>query len=259
MMADQERVRVFDSQGEAYKQAFQVFLDHTDQKRKANRWLQQLVDRLPTRKVFIDAGAGNGELARAFAPAFERTIAIEPNVHLLRQLQQAVPAAETIGRPIMTAEPPAQGDLVLCSHTFYYIPAEDWLAHLERLVSWMSPTGVTIVVLQHRESGCMNMLHHFLGHRFELHRTADLFRLKHGDRYDVVTTLDHANVMTPDLAKTYAVAEFMLNLLNMKQAPAKRDVEAYLQANFASSEGGYRIPVHQDFLQIRARAAIADA
>jgi len=258
-MADQERVRVFDSQGEAYKQAFQVFLDHTDQKRKANRWLQQLVDRLPTRKVFIDAGAGNGELARTFAPTFERTIAIEPNLHLLRQLQQAVPVAETIGRPIMTAELPAQGDLVLCSHTFYYIPAEDWLAHLERLVSWMSPTGVTIVVLQHRESGCMNMLHHFLGHRFELHRTADLFRLKHGDRYDVVTTLDHANVMTPDLAKTYAVAEFMLNLLNMKQAPAKRDVEAYLQANFASSEGGYRIPVHQDFLQIRARAAIADA
>lgn len=255
----EERVRVFDSQGEAYKQAFQVFLDHTDQKRKANRWLQQVVDRLPTRKVFIDAGAGNGELARTFAPAFERTIAIEPNIHLLKQLQQAVPVAETIGRPIMTAEPPVQGDLVLCSHTFYYIPAEDWLAHLERLVSWMSPTGVTIVVLQHRESGCMNMLHHFLGHRFELHRTADLFRLKHGDRYDVVTTIDHANVMTPDLAKTYAVAEFMLNLLNMKQAPAKRDVEAYLQANFASSEGGYRIPVHQDFLQIRARAGIADA
>lgn len=258
-MADQERVRVFDSQGEAYKHAFQVFLDHTDQKRNANRWLQQVVDRLPIRKVFIDAGAGNGELARTFAPAFERTIAIEPNVHLLKQLQQAVPLAETIDRPIMTAEPAALGDLVLCSHTFYYIPAEDWLAHLERLVSWMSPAGVTIVVLQHRESGCMNMLHHFLGHRFELRRTADQFRLKHGDRYDVATTLAHANVMTPDLAKTYAVAEFVLNLLNIEQAPAKRDVEAYLQAHFSSSEGGYRIPVHQDFLQIRARAGIADA
>lgn len=258
-MTDQEHVRVFDSQGEAYKQAFQIFLDHTDQKRNAKRWLQQIVDRLPTRKVFIDAGAGNGELARTFAPAFERTIAIEPNVYLLEQLQRAVPVAEAIGQPIMAAQPAAQGDLVLCSHTFYYIPAEDWLAHLERLVSWMSPTGVTIVVLQHRESGCMNMLHHFLGHRFELRRTADLFRMKHGDRYEVVTTLDHANVMTPDLAKTYAVAEFMLNLLDMKYAPAKRDVETYLQANFASSEGGYRIPVHQDFLQIRAKTATADA
>lgn len=258
-MTEQERVRVFDSQGEAYKQAFQIFLDHTDQKRNAKRWLQQIVDHLPTRRVFIDAGAGNGELTRTFAPAFERTVAIEPNVYLLEQLKKAVPGTETIGRPIMTAQPRVQADLVLCSHTFYYIPAEDWLAHLERLVSWTSPTGVAIVVLQHRESGCMNMLHHFLGHRFELRRTADLFRAKHGDRYEVVTTLDPANVMTPDLTKTYAVAEFMLNLLDITHAPAKRDVEAYLQANFASSEGGYRIPVHQDFLQIRARAASIDA
>ena len=54
-MIQQERVRIFDSQGEAYKQAFQIFLDHTDQKRNAKRWLQQVVDRLPERKVFIDA------------------------------------------------------------------------------------------------------------------------------------------------------------------------------------------------------------
>jgi hypothetical protein len=29
-MASPERIRVFDSQGEDYKRAFQVFLDHTD-------------------------------------------------------------------------------------------------------------------------------------------------------------------------------------------------------------------------------------
>ena len=252
-MTDEERVRVFDSQGEAYKQAFQIFLDHTDQKRNAKRWLQQVVDRLPTRKVLIDAGAGNGEVTRTLAHAFERTIAVEPNLHLLKQLKEAVPAADAIGQPIMTAQPLAQGDLILCSHTFYYIPAKDWLAHLERLVTWMSPTGVTIVVLQHRESGCMNMVHDFFGHRFELRRTADMFRTKHGDTYEVVTTLDPAEVVTPDLTTTYAVAEFMLNLLTMERAPARREVEAYLQTHFASSPTGYRIPVDQDFLQIRAR------
>jgi hypothetical protein len=255
-MSDQERVRVFDSQGEDYKQAFQIFLDHTDQKRNAKRWLQQVVDRLPARKVLIDAGAGNGEVTRTLAPAFRRTIAVEPNLHLLKQLQSAVPAAEAIGLPIMTAQPPAQGDLVLCSHTFYYISGEDWLAHLERLVSWMSPTGVTIVVLQHRESGCMNMVHHFFGHRFELRRTADMFREKYGDRYEVVTTLDRAEVVTPDLTTTYAVAEFMLNLLTMERAPTRRAVEAYLQTHFASPETGYRIAVDQDFLQIRAKARV---
>ncbi|MDF2458862.1 MAG: uncharacterized protein K0S79_1278, partial [Nitrospira sp.] len=130
----QERIRIFDSQGEAYKQAFQIFLDHTDQKRNARRWLQEVVDRLPVRTVFIDAGAGNGELTKAFADVFTRTIAIEPNVYLLNQLQQSLPSVEVLGLPILAAQPAAQGDLVLCSHTFYYIPAEEWLTHLERLV-----------------------------------------------------------------------------------------------------------------------------
>jgi ubiquinone/menaquinone biosynthesis C-methylase UbiE len=253
-MTEPERIRVFDSQGEAYKQAFQIFLDHTDQKRNAKRWLQQVVEELPTRDLFIDAGAGNGEVTRAFASAFKRTTAIEPNAYLLNQLKLAVPEAEAIGEPILSATPSGQGDLVLCSHTLYYIPADEWLAHLERLVSWMSPTGVTIVVLQFRESGCMNMVHHFFGHRFELRRTADAFRAKHGDRYDVVTTVDPAHVDTPDLAKAYAVAEFMLNLLDIDQPPTKQEVEAYVQAQFARPGGGYRIPVHQDFLLIRARA-----
>ncbi|HET7909638.1 MAG TPA: class I SAM-dependent methyltransferase [Nitrospira sp.] len=254
-MINEDRIRIFDSQSEAYKQAFQIFLDHTDQKRNAKRWLQQVVDRLPARKVLIDAGAGNGEVARTLAHAFERTIAIEPNAYLLTQLREAVPDAEVIGQPIMAARPPALGDLVLCSHTFYYIPPEDWMAHLERLVSWMSPTGVTIVVLQHRESGCMDMVHHFFGHRFELRRTADLFRMKHGDRYEVVTTRDPAEVVTADLTQTYAVAEFMLNLLAIQDAPTRRDVEAYIESHFSSTTQGYRIPVDQDFLQIRPRAA----
>jgi methyltransferase family protein len=258
-MTDQDRIRIFDSQGEPYKQAFQIFLDHTDQKRNAKRWLQKVVDGLMAREVFIDAGAGNGELTKAFASAFARTIAIEPNVYLFTQLREALPTAETIGLPIMAAQPAVQGDLVLCSHTFYYVPQEEWLAHLERLVSWMAPTGVTIVVLQHRDSGCMNMVHHFLGHRFELGRTADTFRTKHGHRYDVVTTLDPAHVETPDLDKAYAVAEFMLNLLDIQSAPTREDVEGYLRANFAMQDGGYRIPVHQDFLQIRHRAKVREA
>lgn len=258
-MTDQERIRVFDSQGPAYKEAFQIFLDHTDQKRNAKRWLQRLVDDLPARNVFIDAGAGNGEVTGAFAGGFGRTIAIEPNAYLLNRLQQAIPTAETIAEPILSAAPAAQGDLVLCSHTLYYIPADQWLAHIERLVSWMSPTGVTIVVLQHRESGCMNMVHHFFGHRFELRHIADAFRAKHGERYEVQTILDPAHVETPDLASTYAVAEFMLNLLNIDRAPSRQDVEAYVQSHFAVPEGGYRIPVHQDFLQIKARGGSGNA
>ena len=252
-MTQPEPIRVFDSQGEDYKRAFQVFLDHTDQKRNAKRLLQMLVDDLPARNVFIDAGAGNGEVTRAFAGAFDRTIAIEPNTYLLTQLQCAIPQADAIGTPILATNPKVQGDLVLCSHTLYYIPAEEWLAHLERLVSWMSPTGVTVVVLQNRGTACMTMLEHFFGHRFDLDALADTFRAKHGDRYDVTTTFDPAHVETSEPDAAYTVAEFMLNLLPISQPPARRDLEAYVASNFATSDGTHRLSVHQDFLQIRAR------
>ena len=81
-MAQPERIRVFDSRGEDYKQAFQIFLDHTDQKRNAKRWLQGVVEKLPARKVFIDAGAGNGEVTGTFAPAFEPLA-----IYILYQMQ----------------------------------------------------------------------------------------------------------------------------------------------------------------------------
>jgi hypothetical protein len=114
-MMQPELIRVFDSQGYDYKQAFQVFLNHTDQKRNAKRVLQTLVDGLPVRKVFIDAGLGLGEVTDAFAEAFDRTIAIEPNAYLLTQLQRTIPKAETIGSSILSANPEPQGDFILCS------------------------------------------------------------------------------------------------------------------------------------------------
>jgi phospholipid N-methyltransferase len=251
-MLKSEPIQVFDSQGEAYKRAFQIFLDHTDQKRNAKRFLQKVVESLPNRNVFIDAGAGNGEVTKAFAGGFGRTVAIEPNPHLLAQLKQAIPQAETIGAPILAADPHAQGDFVLCSHTLYYIPAKEWLAHLERLVSWMSPAGVTVVVVQNRDTSCMAMLDHFFGHRFDLERVAETFRAKHGDRFDVVITLDPAHVETKEGASAYAIAEFMLNLLPISRPPARCDVEAYLDQH-CTTDGMYRLSVHQDFLQIRER------
>ena len=45
-MTHREPIRVFDSQGEDYKRAFQVFLDHTDQKRNANRCVAEAGGRL---------------------------------------------------------------------------------------------------------------------------------------------------------------------------------------------------------------------
>ena len=59
-MMKSESIQVFDSQGEAYKRAFQIFLDHTDQKRNAKRFLQKLVDGLRT-ETFLSTPAPETE------------------------------------------------------------------------------------------------------------------------------------------------------------------------------------------------------
>src|SRR5262249_48678316 len=150
-------VNVYDSQSAAYQRAFQVFLDHTDQKAKARDWLHQLVQRLPARDLCVDAGAGNGKVTAWFSHYFRRSVAIEPNSHLCAELRRTCPTAEVLPTTILAAQPPAAAKLVLCSHVLCYIPELERLLHLEKLASWLAPGGVLVVIVQNGRTDCTRM------------------------------------------------------------------------------------------------------
>lgn len=248
-----ERVSTYDSQSPAYHRAFEVFLAHTDQKVKARDWLKGLVHGLPSRQVFIDAGAGNGKVTAWFLEDFQRTIAIEPNPSLCDELRRTCPTAEVLPQKILDAQLSILADLVLCSHVFYYIDAADWMTHLEKLVSWLAPEGVLVVAVQNHDTACMRMLEHFCGYRFHLSELASRFEALRGRHYRVEIATVPAQVVTADLDSAFIVAEFMLNLLPMPDPPPRRILEEYVRKHFASSAGGYRFSCDQDFLTIRSR------
>lgn len=266
-MLQTETIAIFDSQGEAYREAFQSFLDHTDQKEQARGWLNRLVDSLSKRRVFIDAGAGNGKVTAWFADRFERTIAIEPNPHLRRELAQTCPKAELISDGILTATLADSANFVLCSHVFYYIDRAAWLAMLEALASWLAPGGSLVVVLQNHESDCMRMLNRFYGRRFDLSQLAAEFRETFGDRYRIDLETSPAAIQTSNFATAATIAEFMLNLLPLGSeaeaaeaegeeqqrlpAPGRDEVARYIRQHFADGRGGFRFSCNQDFLLVR--------
>jgi hypothetical protein len=101
-----------------------------------------------------------------FIERFGRTIAIEPNASLRSELMRACPSAEVVGERILDAKVSAAGDLILCSHVFYYIDASEWMATLEQLVSWLSRGAILVLVVQNQDTDCMRMLEHFFGRRF---------------------------------------------------------------------------------------------
>lgn len=251
-MAQADRVHSYDSQSPEYHRAFQVFLDHTDQKLKTREWLDIVMKSLSPRSVFIDAGAGNGKVTSWYVGAFDRTIAIEPNDSLRAELKKNCPHVEVLPHEILNADVQASGDLVLCSHVFYYIPRVDWMANLDRLVSWLSADGVLIAILQNRGSDCMGMLEHFFGRRFDLNELAQGLRDEKADEFEIRMETVPAEVNTSDAESAYTIAEFMLNLIPGADQVARGDLGEYVRRHF-SSKAGFSFSCEQDFLRIRRR------
>jgi trans-aconitate methyltransferase len=245
-------VKTYDSLSEDYQQAFRLFLDHTDQKTRARRWLDAMVEALPARRTFIDAGAGTGSGTAWLANRFERTVALEPNPFLCEELRGACPGIEILPDTIMDAKPPEQADLVLCSHVLYYIDPAEWADHLETMASWVSAQGELVIVLQSPDTDCMDMLAHFHHRRFDLAGAAAQFQKQNIGRYRVEAENVPAHVTTPDRESAVTIAEFMLNLVPMPAPPPRQELEDYVTRRFASGDG-YRFSCHQDFLRITTR------
>jgi SAM-dependent methyltransferase len=250
---NQKLLNVYDSQSDAYSKAFGVFLANTDQKAKAAAWLQQEVDGLTNRGVFIDAGAGNGQLTSWLAPRFRKTIAIEPSPFFREQFQKSCPGVEVLPVPIAQARPNAQADFVLCSHVFYHIDRTLWAENLHHLASWLRPEGVLAVALQNHETDCMRMLRHFTGDEFDLGPLGRAFANDAQGQFDVRTETVEAHVRTDSFEAAYIIAEFFLNDRPLSHPPLRAELERYIRTHF-HSDGHYRLSCHQDFLRIRRRA-----
>ena len=186
-----------------------------------------------------------------FTDRFGRTIAIEPNASLRSELMRVCPGAEVVGERILDAEVRAAGDLILCSHVFYYIDASEWMATLEQLVSWLSSGGILVLVVQNQDTDCMRMLKHFFGRRFLVPSLARRFEAERGRSYQVRVETVPAQIETSDFASAYAIAEFMLNLLLHADLLARHDLRKYVRANFERADGSLRFSCDQDFVQIR--------
>jgi SAM-dependent methyltransferase len=246
-------VSVYDSLGSDYERAFGVFLAHTDQKDKAREWLDREVGRLAARRQIVDAGAGTGKVTAWFAPLFETTIAIEPNPHLRTHLASNCPGAKIVPGTILDAALDPTADFVLASHIFYYIPADEWQANLERLASFLSPGGTLVVILQNAGTDCMQLVNRFHGRRFDLASLAGAFQSQHAGLYNSRVETVESHVTTSDGAAAYTVAEFMLNLLPIADPPLRNTLEEYVRSEFAAPAGGFRFSCSQDFLAIRRK------
>jgi hypothetical protein len=61
-----------------------------------------------------------------------------------------------------------RADLALLSHVLYYIPRTQWAVTTARVMEWVVPGGVLLVLLQNPDNACMRMVRHFTGRHFDV-------------------------------------------------------------------------------------------
>ncbi|MCG0065572.1 MULTISPECIES: class I SAM-dependent methyltransferase [Streptomyces] len=235
---------------EAYREAFGRFLAGTDETAATHAYLREVVERLPARRVFLDVGAGDGTTTRFLAPWFGRTVCVEPSAPMRRALARAVPQAEVVGEAVDAARVDARADLALLSHVLYYVPRVRWAATVARILEWVAPGGLLLVLLQDPGNACMRMVHHFTGHRFDLRELAGELAalpagLVAGSGLDVVP----ACYRSRDLEETVMVAGFHLSVPGGPPV-AREAVEAYVRRHFGDGEGGYAFRHDQHVLRV---------
>ncbi|MCP2169520.1 class I SAM-dependent methyltransferase [Goodfellowiella coeruleoviolacea] len=255
-----DSVRVLDVTGADYRRAFELFLAGTDEKVRTHEYLNRLVERLPRRTVFLDVGAGEGGTTGHLARYFARTVAVEPSAPMREALRRACPTAEIHAEPVhQLVLDDVQADLALCSHVLYYLPESDWVPLVRRVLTWVSPGGTLVLLLQAPDNDCMRMVAHFTGARFDLPGLAGALAERCADLV-ADTTLDRITnrYRTTSLADAVQVAEFMLNvpaLAEQRDLPSRQALRDYVTSHFTAPDGTVTINHAHDILLVHRSGA----
>ncbi len=253
----EEAIPVFRYENQLYKDYFTWFLKHTDEKQRIWNWFsRELLPRLQTRGVLIDAGAGNGELMSRFLPKFHRCLAIEPSPAFTADLLKLIPKQSLYQTTILDAPSSLpKADLVIESHVKYYIPPEEWEINTDRLISWLVPGGCLVEVLESGHSDFQRMRAEFLGQEYvtELQH----FAWQYGRRKNIEIEVDtrQAWVSCTSLDIMLGIAIFMMNdvppdiLSNHSGRPTCEQLARWIHQNYYSRDGVYRMSCVQDFVK----------
>lgn len=243
---------------DAYYDAFTRFLANSDEKVTTHAYLDEVVRRLPARRVFLDIGPADGATTRHVGRSFDRTVCVEPSEPMRRALARTCPDAVVLAEPVHRADPGVGVDLALLSHVLYYIPRQEWAATLRRVLGWVEPGGTLLVIQQDPDNACMRMVRHFTGVGFGLRELAgELAAAPDGPTGDLRLESVPAHYRSDDLAETVTVAGFLLSFPG-STPPTREAVEEYVQRHFRTEDGTYRIAHHQEVLRVERSGARTD-
>lgn len=127
-----------------YSDFFSRYASNTNGKNKISNELGLLFSKMSIDNL-LDVGAGTGEIAIYLSKIVNRIVAVEPNIKLVKLIQQAnKPNIEIYQCKIQDFEYTQKFDCILLSYFLDTIPKTEWPSILKKLKSLLKPNGLIL-------------------------------------------------------------------------------------------------------------------
>ena len=221
-----------------YADAFHTLLSCSAEVETRRTFIQSQIEQQSPRNYAVDWGAGSGDLTELLLGRFANCAAVEPAEEMRKILRQRFPSLDLLDGDLSTAQPDEELDFGLMSHVLYHIPDEHWLSLTLRVASFLSRSGVLVVLLKNAESGCNRMLQHFGAPAFDLVKRLSAPHAER-DAFDFSFQRLPAGIQTNTFEDTTSIARFMMcdrDAEDFDDSLSEQAFQDYVQEHFWDSE-----------------------
>ena len=141
-----------------YKNDFEKFLVHTNEKRILLKEITKEIKKLKTESL-LDIGAGNGLLATPLSKEVSRYLAIEPKLSFVEKLKSNGLDVVQSNFPVSISE---KFDLILSSHSLSY-DKENFEPFIREAFNLLNQNGVFLIITYRGQEDDWNNLLDFVG------------------------------------------------------------------------------------------------
>ncbi|GEM_PF-1178633 len=165
------RKRNFDAD---YKDSFELFLSHTDEKKVIKKMLQEKIDEMTVRSC-LDIGGGNGCLSSIIDATHKITI-IEPNKNFVDTLRGN--GFRCICAKWENVELEERFDLVLAAYVITHFPKKQLRGLIDKMKRHLNENGKAVILAVDEKEGSWRETHTYFYELIHLKRTSTTVLLK---------------------------------------------------------------------------------
>ncbi len=205
---------------------------------------------------FLDVGASDGVITEALMPYFKRGVAVEIDEHVSERLRsKEIHGLDVVTAPIQEYAPDHKFDVILVSHSLYYIEEKDRMDQIKRMASWLKPGGKLILLYTvHGDSQKdLSRMKKALGvpsqpidgRAIKDSLTSEGFEAS----FEILES-----AVTADLDGMLKIVPFVLKKSSLQAATIKSQIQEYIERNlWDEAQHNYRLNIPQELLIINSR------